>query len=107
MRSMVEGIAAREVLAEAPSVRAAPCHLPVPGRNRIGTCPSPRIPIKRAVIRKDPVKFRVAIPAADPPDNRMHGPIPAPAVRTRVAMREILVFHDCSILSNPMVHESG
>ncbi|WP_448658753.1 hypothetical protein ACPVPU_14855 [Sphingomonas sp. CJ99] len=25
-----------------------------------------------ARIRKDPVKFRVAIPAADPPDNNTH-----------------------------------
>ncbi|MFQ3894408.1 MAG: hypothetical protein ACOY4N_15690 [Pseudomonadota bacterium] len=32
-------------------------------------------------IRKDPVKFRVAIPAADPPDNITHVHTPAPVVR--------------------------
>ncbi len=30
------------------------------------------------IIRKDPVKFRVAIPAADPPDNNMHESLKRP-----------------------------
>ncbi|RXZ34777.1 hypothetical protein EO081_03725 [Sphingomonas desiccabilis] len=31
-------------------------------------------PLGGSATRKDPVQSRVAIPAADPPDNRSHGP---------------------------------
>ncbi len=34
----------------------------------------------------DPVKFRVAIPAADPPDNNTHPIIPAPMRRARALL---------------------
>jgi len=45
----------------------------LPRERDMGACPARPLPVKRGVIRKDPVKFRVAIPAADPPDNRQHG----------------------------------
>jgi len=59
----------------------------------MGACPARPLPVKRDVIRKDPVKFRVAIPAADPPDNRQHGfSLPAREPQSGLAMRLILVF---------------
>ncbi len=54
------------------------------------------------IIRKDPVKFRVAIPAADPPDNNMHERLKRPTACCSL----LWIFNDFQLLrlSPPMVY---
>lgn len=55
-----------------------------------------------AAIRMDPVKIRVAIPAADPPDNNTHAILKR--LRAQCALLWMINDNQSPRLSPPMVH---